>query len=438
MKGNQVKQADEIVIFWFRRDLRLNDNHGLYQALRSGYPVLPVFIFDTDILDKLEDRSDARVSFIYDCLVDINQKLSKSGSCLKVLNDTPINAFKALIGEFNIHSVYFNQDYEPYAIKRDSEIKYFLEENSIKVNTFKDQVIFEKNEIVKPDGKPYTVFTPYANAWKKNYSISQVKPYPSENFISSFIKDFYEPFISLEDTGFVKSNMDISVNYPEEDLLRNYDKSRNEISEEGTSRLSIHLRFGTISIRELTGYTSAINEQFLNELIWREFFMMILYHFPEIERHCFKRNYEKINWRNNESEFELWCNGKTGYPLVDAGMNQLNQTGWMHNRVRMVTASFLVKHILIDWRWGEAYFAQKLLDYDLASNVGNWQWVTGCGCDAAPYFRIFNPYEQQKKFDPAFKYIRRWIPDFDNYVTEPLVEHRFARQRTLEIYKKTI
>jgi deoxyribodipyrimidine photo-lyase len=424
-----------ISIFWFRRDLRLHDNHGLYQALKQSNAVLPVFIFDTSILDTLQDKGDRRVAFIHHTLSEIQTNLIAAGSSLYVLHDSPLSAFEKLTQQFDIQAVYTNHDYEPYAIKRDEVIASFLKSRNISFQTFKDQVVFEKQEIVKADGSPYTIFTPFSKRWKEKYATEKKIRYPSENHLDHFIKTKAFPFLSLQQIGFKDVLLSVSPPRPDKDIIKHYEETRNLPGIEGTSKMSVHLRFGTASVRELAAQAVKWNEQWLNELIWREFFMMILWHFPKVVTESFKAKYDRIPWRNNETEFQKWCDGKTGYPMVDAGMRELNETGLMHNRVRMVVASFLTKHLLIDWRWGEAYFAEKLLDYELSSNNGNWQWCAGCGCDAAPYFRIFNPSEQQKKFDPDFVYIRKWIKNFKPGYLEPMVDHDFARKRVLEVFK---
>lgn len=425
----------QVTIFWFRRDLRLFDNHGLYRALKSGKPVLPVFIFDKNILNELQDKNDRRISFIHDSLQNIQEHLAKTGSSLYTFCDTPLNAFKRLAEEFKIAAIYTNHDYEPYAIKRDTEIEEWLKKQGIGFYSYKDQVIFEKDEVLKPDGKPYTIFTPYSKAWKGTLHTEPVVSYPSEELFSAFLKTRPLRLHSLNDLGFYYTPYNVPDTVIDPSIIQDYHNTRNIPSINGTSGLSTHLRFGTVSIRQLVKAAAELNEQWLNELIWREFFMMILFHFPYVVSGCFKPKYNTIKWRNNEKEFERWCKGETGYPIVDAGMRQLNETGHMHNRVRMIVASFLTKHLLIDWRWGEAYFAEKLLDFELSSNNGNWQWAAGCGCDAAPYFRIFNPAEQTKKFDPELKYIRRWIKNFSPGYLSPLVEHEFARKRALGVYK---
>ncbi len=428
----------QVNIFWFRRDLRLDDNHGLFKALNSGIPVLPVFIFDKNILDNLSTKNDRRVSFIYDSLVHIQQELEKNNSSLFVIHDTPLNAFKKLISEFEVKEVFSNQDYEPYALKRDMDIAAYLKNSGVAFSSYKDQVLFEKDEVVKPNGEPYTIFTPYSKIWKQKFALQTTNSFPSEKHVAAFLKTSPSHFPTLAEIGFKKSSTIISPATIDSSVILNYHNTRNIPSVNGTSRLSVHLRFGTVSIRDLVKAAHELNESWLNELIWREFFMMILFHFPNVVSGCFKKRYDAISWRNDEKEFESWCKGETGYAIVDAGMRELNETGFMHNRVRMIVASFLTKHLLIDWRMGEGYFAEKLLDYELSSNNGNWQWAAGCGCDAAPYFRIFNPAEQTKKFDPGFIYIKKWIPDYRPGYLPEIVEHRFARNRVLSVYKKSL
>ena len=424
-----------INIFWFRRDLRLTDNAALYHALKDGNPVLPIFIFDTNILDELEDKTDRRVEFIHLALQNMQKQLVKIDSSLQVCYGTPPNVYKELLNEYNIEKVFTNHDYEPYAKERDTAIDSFLMKHSISFHTFKDQVLLEKNEVLKDDGKPYTIFTPYSRKWKAVLTEFHLKPYPNKKYFKNFYKQPERKLIPLEAMGFKPAGQSFPEKEWKGQIIRNYKEQRDIPSIQGTSRLSVHLRFGTISIRELAGEAGALNETFLNELIWRDFYHMILWHFPHVVGHAFKPDYDKINWRNNEKEFEAWCTGQTGYPIVDAGMRELNSTGFMHNRVRMIVASFLTKHLLIDWRWGEAYFAQKLLDFDLAANNGGWQWAAGSGCDAAPYFRVFNPYLQTQKFDPQLKYIRRWVPELEEFsYPKPIVVHEEARKRCLEIY----
>ena len=427
-------------IFWFRRDLRLDDNHGLYEALQGEHQVLPIFIFDSDILERLP-QDDARVTFIYETLQAINETLQKDyGSGISIYFGKPIDIFQQLVQTYHIHTVYTNHDYEPYAIKRDQEVKAFLKAQHIEFKTFKDQVIFEKNDIVKADGTPYLVYTPYMKQWKNHFSNQSLETYDTKPDLFKLVKQTLLAHNSLSEMGFKTASQKIRNYAVTPELIQNYEDTRNFPAQDSTSRLGPHLRFGTVSIRALVKKATAEkNEIFWQELIWREFFMQILWHFPHSTTQSFKPQYDRIVWRNNETEFKAWCEGKTGYPLVDAGMRQLNETGFMHNRVRMLAGSFLCKHLLIDWRWGEAYFAEKLHDYDMASNVGNWQWVAGCGVDAAPYFRIFNPTTQIEKFDKHFEYIKQWVPDFQELTyPAPIVDHTFARERCLKVYKEAL
>lgn len=429
-----------INIFWFRRDLRLTDNAGLYHALKDGNPVLPIFIFDATILDKLDDKADRRVEFIHAAIEDIQEKLKKKGAILEVYYDTPVNAFKQLMKKHRIEKVFTNHDYDPYAIERDATIQKLLNDQNTSFHTYKDQVIFEKDEVIKDDGRPYSIFTPYSKRWKTVLNDFYVRSYPVEKYHKNFYKGSPHPVPSLSSMGFVAVDKPFPSQQLKTEIIKKYTKQRDFPGIEGTSRMGVHLRFGTVSIRQLVQKAMELNGTYLNELIWRDFYHMILHHFPHVGKGvAFKPEYDFIEWRNNEKEFERWCTGTTGYPIVDAGMRELNETGFMHNRVRMITASFLTRHLLIDWRWGEAYFAQKLLDYDLAANNGGWQWAAGSGCDAAPYFRVFNPYLQTQKFDPELKYIRQWVPELEEFsYPKPIVEHEFARKRCLEVYKKAL
>lgn len=431
--------SQKISIFWFRRDLRLEDNAGLYHALKGEHPVLPIFIYDTNILDDLEDKKDKRLAFIYDALKNVQTELHKHKGEILTIKASPIEAYKKLIKEYNVAAVYTNTDYEPYATERDKEIADYLISKDIQFFKYKDQVIFQKDEVLKDDGTPYTVYTPYSKKWKEKLNDFYIKPYPTEKYLKNLLKGDDIPFLSLKDVGFEDVAYDAVAPKLDKKIAKDYKDTRDIPSVRGTTRLSVHLRFGTISIRKLVKESKAISEKLLNELIWREFYQMILWHFPHVVTESFKPEYDNIKWRNNNKEFELWCNGETGYPIVDAGMKQLNETGYMHNRVRMVVASFLTKDLLIDWRWGEAYFAKKLLDYDLASNNGGWQWAAGSGCDAAPYFRVFNPYLQTKKFDPDLKYIRKWVPEYEELTyPKPIIEHDEARKRCLQVYKDAL
>ena len=429
---------DKISIFWFRRDLRLKDNHGLYQAVESGKKVLPIFIFDENILDLLENKSDKRVDFIVQTLQTLNSFLKSKNKGIKIFKGKPLEIYKKLSQNYEIEAVYCNEDYEPYAIKRDQEIADFLASKNIAFHQFKDQVIFHKDEIVKADKKPYTVYTPYSKLWLNEFQKVDLQGFPSEKKLDNLLDIPFEE-LKIEDIGFQKT--DLAFEIPEADLhiIKTYEETRNFPAVKGTTQLGVHLRFGTISVRKLAKIAKENNLTFLKELIWREFFMQILYHFPKVVNHSFKTKYDAIPWENNLEFLEKWKAGKTGFPIVDAGMRELNATGFMHNRVRMITASFLIKHLLTDWRIGEAYFAEKLMDYDLSANNGNWQWCASSGCDAAPYFRIFNPDEQQKKFDPDFKYIKKWIPEFGTkYYPKPIVEHKKAREKVLKVYKEAL
>lgn len=428
-----------INICWLRRDLRLHDQAALYHALKAGEEVVPVFVFDSNILNDLEEKKDRRVTFIYEVLEEIQAALEKAGSTLDVYYGTPMEAFEHYTQKYKVKGVYTNHDYEPYAIKRDKEIAEYLGQHGIPFYSYKDQVIFEKSEVVKDNGEPYTVFTPYSRKWLDKLNDFYLKSYPTEQYKKHFHKQSPIKFPSLKKMGFEETDKHFPSKSVKEELVKHYDQTRDFPGINGTSKLGVHLRFGTISIRELATTAKALNKTFLNELIWRDFYQTILWHFPHVMGNSFRREYDKIEWRNNEQEFARWCEGQTGYPIVDAGMRELNETGFMHNRVRMIVASFLTKHLLIDWRWGEAYFAIKLLDYDLAPNNGGWQWAAGSGCDAAPYFRVFNPHLQTQKFDKDLKYIRKWVPEYESlqYV-QPVVVHEMARKRALEVYGKAL
>ncbi|MFM1878940.1 MAG: hypothetical protein RLZZ241_1806 [Bacteroidota bacterium] len=430
---------EPICVFWFRRDLRLNDNRGLFEALSSGLPVLPIFIFDSQILQNLPE-DDARVHFIYECLTKISDALLKlTNSNLAIYHGTPEEIFTDILKTHNVREVFINADYEPYALNRDQGIGKLLQNQNIKFRSFKDHVYFEKDEIVKEDGAPYVVYTPYMKKWKATFRMLPGIPhYDSYGLLKQFkcVKSDHEN-PNLENLGFKASSIKVPHYSISECLIEEYEATRNFPALDGTSRLGPHLRFGTISVRDAVQHAvTSKNETFWNELIWREFFIQILWHFPHTTKSAFKKAYDRIAWRNDMNDFEKWKSGKTGFALVDAGMRELQATGYMHNRVRMLTASFLCKHLLIDWRLGEAYFAEKLLDFELASNVGNWQWAAGSGVDAAPYFRIFNPQTQILKFDKALQYIRKWIPEYETFdYPKPIVDHKFARERCLSTYK---
>lgn len=428
---------ENVNIFWFRRDLRIDDNHGFYKALNSGLPVVPVFIFDPEILKHFPNPNDARLTFIHQALAAFDREFRKFGSSLQIYVSSPQVVFGQLAAKYPIHGVYCNTDYEPAAINRDQKVADLLRAKGIEFHSFKDQIVFHQNEVVKADGTPYTVFTPYSKRWKEKLVQQPLRFFESEKVLYNLKHLTSDYFPELTEIGYNAQNIVFPSKEIDGQLLENYAKMRDFPAENGTSRLGVHLRFGTVSIRKLTALAFKHSEVFLNELIWRNFYMDILWHFPHSAERSFKPTYDNIEWRNDEKEFDRWCAGQTGYPLVDAGMRELNETGYMHNRVRMVVASFLTKHLLIDWRWGEAYFAQKLLDFDLAANNGGWQWASGSGCDAAPYFRVFSPDAQTKKFDPQHKYIRQWVPEFESSsYPKPIVDHAFARNRALEVYKR--
>lgn len=436
-----------IAIFWHRRDLRLHDNASLYHALKGDLPVLPLFIFDAHILDDLADKKDARVEFIHQHITQLHSQLEALGSTIRVEHGSPAEVWKRLLDELPVGAVYTNHDYEPYALQRDEEVRRLLAERQIPLHTYKDHVIFERQEVVKDDGLPYTVFTPYSRKWRAALlsrtgqpgdagASFYLKSYPNEQYFHRFASLPPAPLPSLESLGFERAGLPFPSAEVARSIIRNYDKTRDIPGIAGTSRLGVHFRFGTISIREKARHALSLNDTYLNELIWRDFYAMILSNFPHVADRAFRPEYEHIEWRQDKNGLQRWRDGLTGYPLVDAGMRELAVTGYMHNRVRMVTASFLTKHLLIDWRLGEAWFAQKLLDFDLASNSGGWQWAAGCGTDAAPYFRVFNPTAQQEKFDPDLVYIRRWIPEYGtSRYPQPIVEHKMARERCLEVYK---
>ncbi len=435
-----LQEATSIVtkdttLVWLRRDLRLQDNAALYRALKENKEVLPLFIFDTQILNALEDKKDSRVEFIHESLLALKEELEKAGSSLLVLHGDPVQIYQTLSPK----AVYTNHDFEPYAIQRDEKVKALLEKKGSEFKTYKDHVLFEKEEVVKDDGKPYTVFTPYSRKWKAKLNAFYVKSYPTETYFKNWKQCDPLPFPTLKQIGFEKGEITFPERVIKQALIAHYDETRDYPAIHGTTHLSLHLRFGTVSIRKLVQVALKKNEVWLNELIWRDFYQMILWHFPHVVGHAFKPAYDRIQWRNNTNEFEKWCHGKTGYPIVDAGMRELNTTGFMHNRVRMIVASFLTKHLLIDWRWGEAYFAKKLLDYDLGANNGGWQWAAGSGCDAAPYFRVFNPELQTQKFDPELKYIKKWVPELNTKeYPKPIVDHKMARERVLKVYKEAL
>lgn len=428
---------NKVCIFWFRRDLRLEDNAGLQHALSSGFPVLPVFIFDRTILDKLDNKKDRRVDYIHQAVSALNEGLKKAGSTLNTFYGNPIDIFKILSRKYDVKAVFCNRDYEPDAIGRDTEIYLSFKAQGIPFKAFKDQVIFDKNDIIKADGTPYTVYTPYSKKWKEKLTEESYQSFNTD--FKNFLEQQSLEIHSLKEIGFGKTDLTFEAPQLDASIIENYHLYRDFPALQGTTQLGIALRFGAVSIRKCVAFAVRHNGTWLNELIWRDFFMQILYHFPKVVHRSFKEKFDLIKWRNNESEFISWCEGKTGYPIVDAGMRQLNETGYMHNRVRMITASFLCKHLLIDWRWGEAYFAQKLNDFDLSANNGNWQWASGSGCDSVPYFRIFNPTFQNEKFDRNMEYVKRWLPELGtDLYPKPVVAHSAARERALKTYSDAV
>ncbi len=431
--------SEPVSVVWLRRDLRLHDNVALYHALTSGRKVIVLFIFDKVILDQLDDRADQRLEYIHSEILDLHTRLRQLGSAMVVRYGEPLTVWQKLLNEFPVEEVFTNRDYEVYAKDRDKAVSGLLAEHGIAFQSFKDQTIFDHDEILTGSNTPYTVFTPYSRKWLGKLNTFYLKSYPTEKYFNAFLRMDEQPVISLEEMKFKPAGKPFPKKTVGDGLLKHYQETRDFPAQKGTSELSLHLRFGTISIRELARQAQETSATYLNELIWRDFYFQVLHHFPHVEKESFRREYDAIPWRNNEAEFDKWCNGQTGYPLVDAGMRQLNETGWMHNRLRMVVASFLCKHLLIDWRWGEAYFARKLRDYDLSANNGGWQWAAGTGTDAAPYFRVFNPAEQAKKFDPKGEYIRRWVPEFNSLgYTKPIVDHAMARQRAIDTYRSTL
>lgn len=429
----------QIAVFWFRRDLRLDDNTALYHALRSGYSVLPLFIFDTDILDELSDKADRRVQFIHSEVVRLQSELRALGADLLVKHGKPMDVWREILPAYNIKAVYTNHDYEPYAYQRDEKVKEMVGEQGAAFHSFKDIVMFEKDEVMKDDDSPYTVFTPFSKRWKAKLTPFYYKSFPTESYFSVLCKVALPYVPSLNQIGFSSTDFEYPDKVVKNDIVKHYTEKRDFPYLNGTSKLGVHLRFGTLSIRKLLAYALVRNETFVNELIWRDFYHQILWHFPHVQKGAFRREYDEIEWVNNEEHFDKWSNGQTGVPLVDAGMRELNTTGYMHNRVRMVAASFLTKNLLIDWRWGEAYFAEKLLDFDLAANNGGWQWAAGCGTDAAPYFRIFNPFTQAQRYDPHSEYIKKWVPEYGTpEYNDPIIDIKASREECMRIYQKAL
>ncbi|WP_116108078.1 cryptochrome/photolyase family protein [Lewinella sp. IMCC34191] len=441
-----------MTIFWHRRDLRISDNAGLYHTLLGGGPVLPVFIFDRNILDELPSKKDARVEFIHDSVTELAKAYREYGSDLRVFYGYPLEVWEFLRDSLRPEAVYTNRDYEPYALERDRAVANLLSIREIPFRDYKDHVIFESDEVQKKAGGPYTVYTPYMRTWLRTLDSRLVsfgeekisyflKPYPTERYLHHLLpeKGPY-PIPTLAEMGFAPSGVEVPPAAEGRDLLTHYDQNRDFPAVAGTTRWGPHLRHGTVSIRERARLARTTNDTLLGELIWRDFYSNILQAFPHVAKGNYRPEYDHIPWINKEEHFRLWCEGKTGVPIVDAGMRQLNATGFMHNRVRMIVASYLTKHLLIDWRLGEKYFADKLLCYELASNNGGWQWAAGGGVDAQPYFRIFNFDSQQRKFDKEYRYVKRWVPEYgtESYPQEPIVPHKFGRDRALRVYKEAL
>ncbi|MGY3054992.1 deoxyribodipyrimidine photo-lyase [Pedobacter sp. UYEF25] len=438
MIDKKTEEKKTVNICWLRRDLRLHDNAALYKSLTAQKPTLVVFIFDKNILEKLK-KQDARITFIYQTLSAIKAELQKNHSDLLVKYGTPEEVWPEILKDYQVASVFTNSDYEPYAKERDDGLAEYLSSEGVDFKSFKDQVIFDRDEVLKPDRTPYTVFTPYYKQWQSKLNDFYTRPYPTEKYFGNLLASKPLKMPSLRAMGFEESDVVFpAIDYKHK--LSSYGEKRNFPALDATTHISLHLRFGTVSIRQLVNDAlGAKSTVWLSELAWREFYMMILWHFPYAGFDSFKKKYDKIQWINDEKLFKAWCEGKTGYPIVDAGMRQLNETGFMHNRVRMIVASFLTKHLLTDWRWGEQYFAEKLLDYEMASNVGGWQWASGSGNDAAPYFRVFNPELQTQKFDPNLTYIKKWVPEIGTTAyPQPIIAHKFARERALEAYKSAL
>ncbi len=429
----------EITVFWFRRDLRIKDNHGLYHAFKSPYPVLPLFIYDCEILDDIEDRHDARVNFIYNTVEELYHQFAAAGGSLRVEMGSPLRIFKKLFAEFNIRAVYLNRDYEPQARLRDAVIEDLAKEKGASFQAFKDQVIFDEREILSDSGRPYLVYTPFKRKWLAKYNLSQPRFYASEHQLQHLLNGVRYRLPQLSELGFKPTTIATPDRVIPVEIIKNYERDRDFPSRGGTTRLGIHLRFGTVSIRKAVRAATVHSASWLNELIWREFYCMILANFPHVTHSAFNKKYDGIPWRDDPESFDRWCQGMTGYPLVDAGMRELNITGFMHNRLRMITAGFLTKHLLIDWRWGESYFADKLLDYELASNNGGWQWAAGTGTDAQPYYRVFNPDRQQLKFDKNLEYVKKWVPEWGSETyPDPIIDHKAARERAIRTFKKAV
>jgi len=432
----------KITLFWHRRDLRFQDNAGLAAALQSGHPVLPLFIYDQTILEKLP-KNDARLTFIFDQVERLAHEAHEAGGGLLARYGRTPAVLKQLLQDYEVAAVYTNEDYEPYATERDAAIEKLLAAQGVEFKAFKDQVIFAKNEVLTKNGKPSKVFGAYSKAWQAKVTPEDFKPHPSqqlfkkENLASPNKGDAQRP--TLASLGFERHEQwTPPAHLPPTGVVKNYDKVRDLPAEKrGTTRMSVHLRFGTVSIRQLMHQAQELNNKLLNEMIWRDFFMMLLWHFPNTATEAYDPKMRHLPYRDDEAQYQAWCEGRTGYPLVDAGMRQLNATGYLHNRARIAVAGFLVKQLFIDWRLGEHYFSEKLLDYDMSNNVGNWQWMAGTGAVAAPWFRVYSPESQQKQYDPEYAYVKQWVPEFgtDQYPA-PIVDHKFGRERAIDLIRK--
>ena len=471
----------DAALMWFRRDLRSEDNAALYAALKDSRRVYCVFVYDTEILDALPTRADRRVEFICQSVAELGSALDAAGGQLITLRGPAPTEISRLAAELGVQAVYANHDYEPQAVARDRAVAHALQATGVAFLTRKDQVIFEKDEVLTLSGTPFSVFTPYKNAWLKKLEPFFVQAYPVGLYTKHFAKaPDHKRLLTLADIGFKPTNLQAlgisGGSVAAQKLLADfqprmsrYRDNRDFPAKKGPSYLSVHLRFGTVSIRELArlawpgvgGQNGEGPATWLSELVWRDFYFMILHHHPHVVSRAFKPVYDAIRWPNDETLFAAWCEGRTGFPIVDAAMRQLNQTGYMHNRLRMIAASFLVKDLHIDWRWGEKYFADRLNDFDLAANNGGWQWAASTGCDAQPYFRIFNPVSQSEKFDVDGTFIRRYVPELAGCdkrtihapwnmtpmeqqgagvmigkdYPAPVVDHAAARLKALEMFK---
>ncbi|MDP3679050.1 MAG: deoxyribodipyrimidine photo-lyase [Methylotenera sp.] len=417
-------------LVWFRRDLRDFDHAALYHALKHSAQVYCAFVFDTEILDKLTDKADRRVAFIWESVRELKAALQNKGGDLIVLHGRAADEIPTLANTLQVQAVFTNHDYEPSAIARDLLVEAQLQTSNIAFHHYKDQVIFEKDEVLTMTGKSYSVFTPYKNRWLNTVNDFYLKAYPVDAYLHHLAKPETNDLISLELLGFQRTNLshmrlptgmsgsaELFADFSER--IQRYKEARDFPAVKGVSYLSVHLRFGTISIRHLVRTALQLGgagaETWASELIWRDFYFQILHHHPQLaDGKAFKPEFEALPFPNNPDYFQAWCDGKTGYPLVDAAMRQLNNTGFMHNRLRMVAASFLVKDLLIDWRWGERYFAEKLIDFDFSANNGGWQWAASTGCDAQPWFRIFNPITQSEHFDANGRFIRKYVTELVN------------------------